>query len=367
MRHLFLAPLGSAFGEVLHGIRLARALAAQGEHIVFLAPAAVAPLLEGAPFELGRIDLALTTLDRQLPGIVRRMRCDRVVLVDAAAVGKLCLALGLDLAAFLAPGVPVIALDCWDLPRAPVAWDYGPSTETLPAALHELPRRLVPVPVAAPSAADGYCALPEVAALSTEARAGVRGALGLADDARAVVWPTASWHHGDNHTNADLARRADALPARVLPWLARLGIAVVHVGPQAFAGAGARYRWIGQLAPRAFAEVVGACDALLGFNAVASSLALGVAARVPVVLGSVGTARAWPLDLGSFLAPLRAGNPLYTAVREADVSDEAAYLDALREVVLDREGGAAVVARQDAYAAQVRALPSAVERYLALL
>src|SRR5262245_57373942 len=125
MRHLFLAPLGSAFGEVLQGIRLATGLVRLGHEVVFLAPAKLHTLIDAAPVRFGRIDMALPHLDQQLPGLLQRLGCDTLVLVDAAAVGKVALALGLDPAAFVRAEVPTIALDCWNLPEIPQRWDYG--------------------------------------------------------------------------------------------------------------------------------------------------------------------------------------------------------------------------------------------------
>ncbi|MGN6110940.1 MAG: DUF6365 family protein [Kofleriaceae bacterium] len=406
MRHLFLAPLGSAFGEVLHGIRLARGLAERGHGVVFLAPARLHPLLEGEPVAFGRIDLALPHLDRQLPALIGRQRCDTLVLVDAAAVGKTAHALRLDPRAFTQPGVPVIALDCWNLPAQPVAWDYGSHRETLSPEFHQLERRLVTVPIAPPDAPGGFAAIPSLAPLSAAERAQLRGELGLGADDRLILWPSASWQHAENHEHPELARLAGALPALILPHLARLGprVHVVHVGPLPFPGGAAapQYRFSSQLAPRAFERLVGAADLVLGFNAVASSLATAIAARTPIVLGAsmlrarsleeaagalgdrlspavrgwlaellphvpLRPMRAWPLGLDALLAPTLAGNPFYAAMQVADPLDETAFVEACRALLFDPAAADALRQRQDAYHRAVMRLPSGPERLLSCL
>src|SRR5262249_34818146 len=160
MRLLFLAPLGSAFGEALQGVRLAAGLREAGHDVVFLAPAKLHSLVEGVAVTFGRIDMALAHLDQELPRVIRRLGCDALVLVDAGAVGKVVRALGLDAAAFTRAEVPTIALDCWNLPEIPSAWDYGAHSETLGREFHRLRRRLLPVPFAPPDADGGYAALP---------------------------------------------------------------------------------------------------------------------------------------------------------------------------------------------------------------
>ena len=361
MRHLFLAPLASAYGEALHGARIARALCAAGDEVVFIAPAAM-HALAAPPLLFGRVDLALPKLDVELRDLLARMRCDSLVLVDAAAVGKVCRAFGLAVEAFVAPGVPVAALDCWDLPATPVAWEYGERREELALEFHALPR-CVPVPVARPDAAGGFCALP---ALASTDRAAVRAELGLGPADQLVVWPTASWQHAASHRDATLARRCDELPARVLPRIAALGsrVHLVHVGPLPFADPPPRYRHVAQLPPAHYEALIAAADLLLCFNAAASSLATAIAASTPVVLAVGAGQYAWPLALDRVLAPVLANNPLLAAVRHVDGADELAFAAACRELLahpsLLRDA-------QAGYARTVRALPSGADRLRALL
>ncbi len=404
MRHLFLAPLGSAFGEALHGIRLAAGLRQAGHDVVFLAPAKLHTLVDSVPVTFGRIDLALPRLDKELPGLIRRLRCDTLVLIDAAAVGKVVRALALDATAFTRPDVPVIALDCWNLPEIPSAWDYGSHSETLSREFHRLKRRLLPVPVAPPDVEGGFAALPALAEPSGAERGRAREELGLSADDRLVLWPSATWQHAENHTDATLARLAGALPGLILPRLDALGrrVKILHVGAMPFASAEAlapRYRFMAQVAPRRFERLVSSADLLLSFNAIATSLATGVAARVPIVLAMsplsatteaeadaalgphatpavrafvaaslpLRPMRAWPLGLDRILAPTLADNPFYTAMRVTDVLDEAGFVAACRELLFDPGAAAALRRRQDDYRRRVASLPLGHERFLSLL
>ena len=361
MKHLFLAPLPSAFGELLHGVRIARALCATGDRVVFAAPARMEQLIE-PPLMFGRIDLAIGKLDRELPDLIARMRCDSLVLVDVAAVGKTVRALGLDPKPFTRPAVPVVGLDCWNLPREPVRWDYGAHAEVLAPEFHAIAKRIVPVPFARPDVDGGFCALPQIAPVGRDA---VRAELGLAPDDRVILWPSASWQHGANHSDPVLARRADELPTRLLPRLAELGN-VVHVGPEQFANAPRRYRFLGQLAPARFEALVAAADLLLCFNAAATSLATAIAAGTPIVLGTSASPPiyAWPLSLANILAPTLANNSLTDAVRRVDVGDELAFSTACRELL---EDPSLLRDAQAAYAREVRTLPPGHERLRQLL
>jgi len=405
MRHLFLAPLGSAFGEALHGIRIARQLVAAGHEVVFLAPAAMHTLIDDAPVQFGRIDLALPHLDQQLGSTLRRMRCGSLVLVDLAAVAKIARAFRLDARAFTHPDVPVIALDCWNLPAQPVTWDYGAhATEILPAEFHQLERRLVPVPIAPLEVKGGFMAMPPIAPVSAHARHQLRAELGIGEDDRLILWPSASWQSAESHTEPALARLAAALPALILPRLDLLGsrVHVVHVGPLAFAGAeqlAPRYRFLSQVAPRRFEQLVAAADLVIGFNSIATSLATAIAVRTPILVGTttlradtLGEAEAalgdrltpavraaiapnlplapilaWPLRLGAVLSPTLADNPLSAAIGRVDPFDEAAYLDACRELLFAPAAADAARQRQDDYHRRVLALPAGHEQLMSLV
>jgi len=404
MRHLFLAPLGAAFGEALHGIRIARQLVATGHEVVFLAPAAMHTLIDDAPVQFGRIDLALPRLDQQIGSLLRRMKCGSLVLVDAAAVGKVARAFRLDTRAFTHPDVPVIALDCWNLPAHPVTWEYGAHvTEALAPEFHQIERRLVPVPIASPEVKGGFMAMPPIAPTSVADRHQLRAELGLGDRDRLILWPSSSWQSAESHTDPALARLAAALPALILPRLDQLGprVHVVHVGPVAFAGAeqlAPRYRFLSQVAPRRFEQLVAAADLVIGFNSIATSLATAIAVRTPILVGTttlradtmlevehalgarltpavraaiapnlpVAPILAWPLRLGAVLSPMLADNPLVGAIGRVDPFEEAAYLDACRELLFDAAAADAARQRQDDYHRRVLALPAGHEQLLSL-
>lgn len=402
---MFLAPLRSAFGETLHGIRIARQLIETGDEVVLLAPAAIRTLIDDARVTFGRIDQGLPTLDKQIGGLIRRMKCSSLVLVDAAAVAWIARALGLASRAFTHPDVPVVALDCWNLPAQPNAWEYSEQIkEALPAEFHQIKRRMIPVPIAPLEIAGGFAALPELAALGTEEREKVRAELGVGPGDRLIVWPSASWQSANLHTDPGLVRLAGALPALILPRLDRLGprVHIVHVGPVAFPGAeqlAPRYRFLSQVAPRKFEQLVGAADLLIGFNSSATSIATAIAARTPILVGTttlraadmaevehalgdrltphvrsliaanlpIAPIYAWPLRLGAVFAPLLANNPLEDALRRVDPFDEGAYVEACRELLFDAAVADALRDRQDAYHRRVGALPAGHEQLRTLL
>lgn len=402
---MFLAPLRSAFGETLHGIRIARQLIATGDEVVLLAPAAIRTLIDDARVTFGRIDQGLPTLDKQIGGLIRRMKCSSLVLVDAGAVAWIVRALGLASRAFTHPDVPVVALDCWNLPPEPNVWEYSEQTqEALPAEFHQIARRLIPVPIARPEIAGGFTAMPELAGLATEEHDHIRAELGVGTGDRLIVWPSASWQSADLHSDPGLVRLAAALPALILPRLARLGprVHIMHVGPIAFPGAAQlapRYRFLSQVAPRKFEQLVGAADLLIGFNSSATSIATAIATRTPILVGTttlsaadmskvehvlgdrltpdvrsliaanlpIAPIHAWPLRLGAVFAPLLANNPLEDALCRVDPFDDGAYVEACRALLFDPAVADALRDRQDAYHRRVRALPAGHEQLRSLL
>ena len=370
MRLLFLAPIISAFGEALHGVRIARRLAALGHEIVFLAPARMHTVIGDAPVLFGRIDLAIRHLDRQLAAIVRKQGCDAVVLIDLAAVGKLVNALELDVRGFTEPGVPVVALDCWALPPTPVEWDYGPLTDRVAPELHAIDKKLVTVPIGKPDVAGGFDAMPKLEPLTAAARARVRDELGIAAHERMILWPSASWQHPEIQGDPVLSRLCGELPVQIAPALAALGrdVRVVHVGRLPFAGLDAlRYQHLEQVPPPRFEALLGAADLLLSFNVVGSSVAAAVAARLPIVLGGTPTMRAWPLSLQHVLAPTLDGNPYLAAMDHADPFDPDGLAAACHRLLFDPAAADAQRARHEAYHRTVAQLPGGAERLLELV
>jgi hypothetical protein len=141
--------------------------------------------------------------------------------------------------------------------------------------------------------------------------------------------------------------------------------------------------------------MLAASDLLLSFNAVATSIAAAIAARVPVGLGvnhhrgdsleeveaGLGRTlpddvRAWltavlplrpfkvcPIGLHEFVSPILAGNPYLAACAELDVLDPEASVARLRGLFADEPARDELLHAQSVYRDQVTALPSAVERY----
>lgn len=417
MRHLFLAPLAASLGEVLHGVRLASELAAAGDTVEFLAPQQLAPVLAGVNVRYGRIDEVLERLGEAVLDRLMSERWDSLALVDLAAVYKAFEAYGLDLLPLTRAGVPVVALDCWNLAESGLRWDYGPETYQIDdarlAALGVMQRRLVPVPFVRPEVAEGYNALPELPPLSPAERAQVRGELGLTgvsgagagSGERLVLWPSAGWQHRRAHQSPQRQRLCDAIPELVAGHLAGLpaGARVIHIGPEPYAAAasalGPRYRQIAQVAPAEFARLLRAADLLLSCNATATTLGSAMAAELPILLGmsSLGGSslpelaarapaplasrvRGWvrrnvplpplcayPLSLYSFLTPVMRDNPCYAALTACELLDAKGFTATAKALLYDEDRRAAVRAAQRRLCERIRQLPSGRARYLSLL
>lgn len=390
MRIVFFAPLGASFGEALQGVRLAADWGKAGQDAVFLAPAGLAPALSGSGLRFGRIDAAAeqggAALLQAVHEVVRGERADALLLIDLAAVAQACAGLGMDFMRLVTPGqgVEVLALDAWDLAAAGPRFDLGPESISVLAEAQaiEPARRLVPVPFASPGAEGAYRALPAVGPLHPLERELLRADLGIAAKERLVLLCTARWQHEESQDHPDRRRRCRAVPAICDAHLSRLGprVRVLHIGPAPIEAPclGARYRHLQQVAPADFAQILGAADLLVSWNAAATSLGTAIAARLPVLLlhaeaglpGEAAPLYAAPLSLASPLRQNIAGNPLYAApgpLRRAELLDEAAVLSAAGALLWDEAAAAAAREAQGRYQAQVEALPSGVVRLRACL
>lgn len=404
MRILFVAPVGAAFGEALQGIRLATRLSKRGHDIVFLASAALRPVIEPTPFLFGRIDRSMHHLDRALTSTLARLGCDAMVLVDVAAVGQVVRTLSLDIDAFLEPAVPVFGLDCWNLSESPVPWEYVPTSVNIDARFHAFARTIRPVPFAPLDVARGFAALPTVAHASDAQRARVRTQLGLRGDDRLIVLPTARWQHAGSHDTIALAQRAALLPELVLPVFDRLGdrTHIVHIGPIPFEAAerlASRYHFIGQIEPKRFESLLAAADLLASFNAAATSLSTAVAAGVPVVLGTTNCRaktwedvalalsdwqhptlraaveaalpltplRAWPLALKRVLDRSMVGNPFYDTMSQVDPFNPRQMFERCRQLLDSSSASDDVRHRQAKYRERVYALPAGDDVLMSML
>lgn len=383
------------FGEALLGVKLATALHAAGDQILFLAPSGLQKAISAAPVRYGRIDLALSRLDEAILETAQSQACDSIVLIDLVAVYTFFGINNRRFDQFLRSEIPILALDVWNVPEAGLAWDYFPETFQLGPDVLQAVHRLVPVPFVRPSAASAYNALPDPIAPPAAERAKLRSTLGIPPEERLIFWPSAAWQHPSQQLHPVRQRMAAALPPLVFHYLKaasdRQPLRVLHVGPEPFLGAeilGDRYRHLPQQPANEFARLLTASDLLLSFNIAATTVMSALAAQVPVLIGSLdpvpqrpsfaaGQAffdrsetpypfRAWPLSLSRLLQPVLHENPYLDAVHGVPVLDEDAFLASLHDL-LSTEGAAAQRLRQQRYVDQVRALPSPAERFYSLL
>jgi hypothetical protein len=356
-RHLFVAVVPTAFGEVLQGRRLAEALVAAGDSVAFVAPSAVMPALAGAPVRRGVLkQFGTRMLDVLLPQLAAQDHYDSVCLVDLAAVA---LTFGQNLLS-LAPVraiANVVALDLWSLAETERVFDFGQRHSQLPEEVLAFPR-LVPVPFARPEADGGYNAWAPNRPLSPDERARVRERFGVSGE-RVLVMPTAAWQAPDRHDDPRARELARQVPPVLMARVARSGATLVHVGPAPWAEPSPRYRHLAQLPPADFQDLVGAADAVLTANLSATTIATALAAEVPVVAVTSPQFRVWPLGYVKLLGPVLADNPMMSCVREVDIGDEHGFLAAL-------EPDASWRPRLTAYRDRVHALPSPAARYTQL-
>lgn len=378
MRFLFLAPLPSAFGEALHGARLASALVERGHAVHFAASSLVASTVSDDRVAFVPVDAALPHLDAEVESLVARLACDVLVLVDAAAVDKVARALALSTERIARSAPRVVSIDCWNLVSPPAVWDYGPIAEPLDPWLLEHTSVIRPVPIAPLAAPGGYAALPALAAPSSRRRTETRRRFGLPERGGVIVWPTARWQLPESHDQSALARIAARLHELVLPVFAALGddVAIAHVSPSALAAAhrSSGYRHVGQLPAAAFDDLVGAADVLVSFNAAATSLGTALSLGVPTALCTArdpgGASRplwAWPLSLDGVLAPTLRDNPFYDTMSRLDPGCADEMVAGLRALLFDAELRDARRAAQASYRAAVSQLPGGADRLLEVL
>ncbi len=374
MRFLFLAPLPSAFGEVVHGAPLAAALVARGHEVVFAAPSIVAPAVPtGVPFQ--SLDDILTTLDVELAPLCARLGTDALVLVEASGVDKFLRALHLSRDRIANAAPHVVSLDCWNLVDPPRTWDYGPVSEPLDPWFIEHTPVIRPAPLARADARGAYAALPSLALPTREQRALARARFGLPERGAVVAWPMARWQLPESHDNAALAEIAARLPALLAPSLAALGddITIAHVSPAPLAAAHrpSHYHHIDQLPAHDFAALIGCTDVLLGFNATATSFSTALRLEVPTLLCAPRdeTGRRlwmWPLCLEGVVGPTVRDNPFFETMTVIDsVGDP--LVAALRTLAFDASVRDETRAAQVRYRETIDALPDGADRLLAAI
>lgn len=390
--HLFLAAPAAAFGEVATGLRIARALVAEGDRVLFLAGADVRVLFQGSGVEHRPIDAEIFSLKRFATRLIDAERCASLTLVDVTSVYLTLDPIGVELSFLERLPIPVIALDFWNLRQAGPEWDFGPDAMEVPPPARAFERRLLPVPLAHPDAGPGaFAALPE-ASTPALSRASVRAGLGLSPGDRLVVWPTSRWQQPELQNWKHHARLARQVPVWLAMVLARLGprVHLLHVGPQAspaWAEWGSRYRFEGQVAADRLRELMGAADLLLSLNTTATTNFAAIAAGLPTVavMNSRGgtqdelTAllpdasetlrgwlagaaplhpfRLWPLGLFRFLTPVLAANPFTDALLQVELLDEEVLVESCRALLFDEATADAQRQAQARYRDRVAALP----------
>jgi hypothetical protein len=397
--HLFLIANAAGFGEINVGLKLARALAARGERVDMLAPRDASVLLAKAPFRHLPLDGWFWELDRRLPALFREQGFSSLVLVDATSVLLALQTLCVDTAFLERLPFPVVALDFWDLRRAGPEWDLGSESWPLPPEAARFPRRLVPAPLAALSAAGAFDALPEIAA-DEGARSRERAALGVPAEAPLVLFTSSRFQQPELQVRKPGQRLARLLPRLLADRLDALGphVHVAHVGPAALEPLqrrGERYRWTGQVDAARFHALLRAADLLLSFNTTGTTTMAAVAAGVPVAAGmnshrlaSAEEAAAalghepspalrawlsevaplhpfhvWGLGLFHFLEPVLRGNPYLGAIRLLEVLEEERFVEGCRALLFDPSERDRMKEAQAAYARAVRALPGAAQAF----
>src|SRR6266568_4608963 len=402
--HVFLAMSRFAFGEALLGLRLARQLHDRGDRVLFLAPSTLGVMLAGAPVRFGNIDLVWSRIDEALRDVLQAQTCASVVLLDAASVFLALYLLGLHDRFLERIAEPVVALDVWNLPETNLRWDTGTDVWPIPAVAARLRRRLVPVPFVRVAAGPGrFNAMPAAADAGGRARAELRRELGLGDGDRLILLTTAKWQTLFAQVDAYQIHIARIVPMLLVAHLQRLDarVRILHVGPDPLIDGAAlpAYRFVPQMAPARFREVVTACDLVMTLNVAATTITTALRHDVPVVVvvNSCSAAhpdelaaalprplppglaerigeltplhpfRVWPLGLHEFLTPVLAGNPYLDCLDVVEILDGDAVLEACRRLLFDRAARDDAAARRAAYVAAVDQLPAAADAFEAVL
>ena len=385
---MFLAPHVSAFGEAIYGARLASSLVDRGWVVDFLAPSELGPVIRrDRRIRFARIDRALTRLDVEVAALAR----DVLVLVDTTSVDKVVRTAGLSHERLLGAASTVIGIECWGHSTTALRRDYGPWSEVLSPALFDRAHLIRPVPTARPTVAGAYSSIPTLERAPGQ-RDEVRERWGVDAGDKLIVWPMAGWQDPASQSNRALNALAGLLPHLVLPALDGVGpnVKVVHVSPLAIDPAlrPANYRHSGHLATNEFEALLGASDALLSFNASATSLSTALALGIPTCLCTAASYErdprfralelpsiiigwnpppiwAWPLSLDAVLGEMVRDNPFYTTMARADAFHGEALVATLRALVFDDAERERIRSAQAAYRQVVAALPSGADRVIA--
>lgn len=394
MRLLFLALSTRGFGETILGVRLAAQLRDEGHTATFLVHEAAAPVVSDAAFRHTAIpDHALRLLPLFLRAAIAADRPDAIVLSDYFTSTLAFEKCGMTVGGLRALGLPIAAIDTWDLDRSGTDVDlYGKVIRRFPDERDAIAARVLPAPIAAPDPARPvYSSLPVLPRVTPKIRRHVRRDLGVSETDTLVLLCTASWQSG-RFANADAARVGRLLPGLLAEYVETLGprATLVHIGPARFKFRTAGYTWLPPMRPERFAPLIAAADLLLAPNVSASTIAAALVLNVPVLLlpnslraaslddaprssieGVTAEIRRrlraifpvfpfsmWPLGYDQFLRPVLTDNPYGRAVATAEVFDAARVCETMRALVFDPATREERLAAQAAYVRLVSSLPS---------
>ena len=402
--HFFLVVNSAGFGEIGVGLRIAHDVAQSGDGVIFLAPRDTGVLFRDTGFRHVAIDESLFDLKPLIASLARKEGCRSLALIDVTSVLMALDSLCVDVGFLEELGLPLVAVDFWNLREAGLEWDMGADTLPIPSLAGRIPRRLVSVPINKPTAEGAFEAFPAVCVATEEERALAREELGVPRDGKVVLFTSSRFQLAELQTRKHGQRLAGQLPVLAAEALARLGphVHVIHVGPAAFAAwnvLGARYRWLGQVSAGRFPTLVAAADLLLSFNTTARTTISAIAAQLPIV--SAVNSRAgrtteevvasldqppseslrrwlddvvplypfhvWGLGLYGFVSRILKDNPYTEAVRIVEILDEEALVGACHDLLFDSRARSRQMARLAAYRECARDLPSAGDAFRACL
>jgi hypothetical protein len=409
MRLLFSAVCPTGFGETLIGVSLADQLRKLGvtSHFI-IEPHALRMLVRARKHpghEYTVLEPHMGPLAKFLvDDVIATFRPDAIVLADYLTHCRtFSRRYHLDPWFIESSGLPVIPIDIWELEKTGYSIDLATDDDSaVNEHFRDLPAQLRPVPLAHLEP-DGTCrARPfrvwdREERVSARTRGHLRTTLGLEKQDKLVLLPTAAWQLGKGirHRKQVIPVR-DAMPRILAHYLQQLPprthFLLAGEAPEGLAELPSdRIHGLPPCLPDRFGNLLGAADAILSMNISATTVTRAVMAGVPaMVLGNrfdisdtedaekaeaeiggfspvvreqlPGTLplypfRLWPLSYYKFLTPLLTDNPFTGAVSHAEILDEQAVTGGLTRLLYDQPTRSQALARQSAYADQVRALP----------
>jgi hypothetical protein len=395
MKHLFLALSTKGFGETTLGLRVAQELQHAGDDCVFLVHSSAVGLLSRTPFpHMKTADHTLGLLKVMLMTLLDRHQPTSIILSDYFTTALAFERAELDPAYLIETGLPLGAIDTWDMEKSGTAIDaFGGEHRTFQDWSHLLDYRLIPVPIANPRVGGPYyCNLPEPAEITQKVRRHVRRGLGIGDDERAILFCTAEWQHARFRNEAG-NQLAKTLPHLIAHYMDQLGqrVHLVHVGPAAYPleSLGSRYHWLPPLPPDKFETLLASLELLMVANASSTTIAKALVSGIPSValMNShslqagedppairsglserlAGWVRSstplypftmWPIGYYRFLKPSLDGNPYCDVVPMLEILHESETLDEMRSLLWDAQARQRRIDAQMAYVDGLKRLPS---------